>query len=188
MKAAASVQLNTSHGAIVIKLHADLCPRTCRNFIELAKHGYYDGVKFHCIIKDFVAQTGDPHGNGSGGESIYGPTFADEINAKLGHNKRGVVSMTNAGRNTNSSQFFLAFKAVSNLDGKHTVFGYVTEDTISVLDDIENVKTSKNNKPLKPVQIYSAEVLENPWKGQPLPADASIPEKPLVGKDSCVTM
>eukprot|EP00462_Mataza_sp_D1_P002977 CAMPEP_0175103080 /NCGR_PEP_ID=MMETSP0086_2-20121207/8852_1 /TAXON_ID=136419 /ORGANISM="Unknown Unknown, Strain D1" /LENGTH=137 /DNA_ID=CAMNT_0016378079 /DNA_START=60 /DNA_END=469 /DNA_ORIENTATION=- len=136
-----SVKLITSHGTMNVILYHKECPRTCRNFVELCYHGYYDGVLFHRVIPEFVAQTGDPYGDGHGGESIYGPYFDDEIVAKLSHDRRGIVSMANAGRNTNSSQFFITFKTAPHLDGKHTVFGYLTDETVGCLDDIEVVKT-----------------------------------------------
>lgn len=181
-----SVQLNTTHGRIVIQLYTKECPKTCRNFIELARTGYYDGVVFHRVIPDFVAQTGDPLGTGHGGESIYGEYFEDEIRSKLAHSQRGIVSMANAGRNTNNSQFFLLFKQSTHLDGKHTVFGCITDDTVGTLDDIEVVATNKNDKPIKRIQIYSAEVLDNPYTNVPLPPNCCIPEKPLVNKkDKC---
>jgi cyclophilin family peptidyl-prolyl cis-trans isomerase len=135
------------------------------------------------VVADFVAQTGDPLGDGSGGESIYGPYFEDEIVARLSHNRKGILAMANAGRNTNSSQFFFTLRAAPHLDGKHTVFGQVTDDTLAVLDDISRVPT-KDKVPTKPVKIFSATVTEDPWRGQPLPAGASIPEKPLVGTQS----
>eukprot|EP00959_Pyramimonas_sp_CCMP1952_P104374 2181443-Pyramimonas_sp.AAC.2 len=93
-----------------------------------------------------MAQTGDPFGDGTGGESIYGPTFEDEIVAKLSHDSRGIVAMANAGRNTNSSQFFITFRPCPHLDGKHTVFGRVTEG-MSVVDEIQLVKIDKKKKP-----------------------------------------
>merc|ERR1719264_803957 len=99
-----------------------------------------------------MCQTGDsdPRSTqGSGGESIYGPTFQDEIVANLSHDKTGIVSMANAGLNTNSSQFFLTFKACEHLDGKHTIFGFVDEKDWGVLREIESVKVGKNDKPVK---------------------------------------
>lgn len=179
-----AVKLLTSHGTLVINLYHKETPRTSRNFIELSKHGYYDGVIFHRIISDFVAQTGDPYGDGRGGESIWGQYFEDEIVAKLSHDRVGIVSMANAGRNTNSSQFFITFKAVPHLDGKHTVFGYVSEESKQVLMDISHAKVDAKKKPTTPVKIFSAQVTDDPWKDKVLPTGASIPEKPLVGDES----
>jgi cyclophilin family peptidyl-prolyl cis-trans isomerase len=176
-----SVSIVTSHGTFLIQLFYRECPKTCRNFVELSKSGYYDGVLIHRLIPDYMAQTGDPYGDGTGGESIYGPTFEDEILGRLSHDVKGIVAMANAGRNTNSSQFFITFRPCPHLDGKHTVFGKVVEG-IHVIDDIQMLKTDKKQKPLKPVTIFSATVVEDPWKGEKLPSDCSIPEKPLVKK------
>ncbi|KAK3243303.1 hypothetical protein CYMTET_47034 [Cymbomonas tetramitiformis] len=174
-----SVTIITSHGDFKIELFWRDCPRTCRNFIELCKHGYYDGVVFHRLISDFMCQTGDPYGDGTGGESIYGPTFADEIVARLSHKTKGVVSMANAGRNTNSSQFFVTFRPCPHLDGKHTVFGEVTEG-IAVIDEIQLVKTDKKKRPVKTIKIFATNVEHDPWAGEELPEGCSLPEKPLV--------
>eukprot|EP00976_Prorocentrum_cordatum_P114879 1195913-Prorocentrum_minimum.AAC.16 len=130
-----------------------------------------------------MAQTGDPFGDGTGGESIYGPTFEDEIVAKLSHDSRGIVAMANAGRNTNSSQFFITFRPCPHLDGKHTVFGRVTEG-MSVVDEIQLVKIDKKKKPVKPIKIFAANVDHDPWEGEKLPSGASIPDKPLVKQKS----
>mmetsp|Transcript_37016 Transcript_37016/g.59933 ORF Transcript_37016/g.59933 Transcript_37016/m.59933 type:complete len:189 (-) Transcript_37016:191-757(-) len=185
-----SVLLNTTHGAITVKLFCKETPRTSRNFIELSKSGYYDGVIFHRVIPDFMCQSGDPLGDGTGGESIYGPTFEDEITAKLSHDRKGVISMANAGRNTNSSQFFFTFRQCPHLDGKHTVFGYVTDESLPVLDEIQSVRTDKNNRPIKDVKIFTSEVIDDPWDGEPLPPGAAVPEKPLIKekakKEQCV--
>lgn len=132
---------------------------------------------------------GDPdptNHNPSGGESIYGPTFQDEIIASLAHDRVGVVSMASAGYNTNASQFFITFKALPHLDGKHTIFGFV-EEGLDVLSEIENVKVGKNSRPVKPIKIFAAHVEEDPWQGQPLPPGTVIPQKPLVNEDkNCV--
>merc|ERR1712060_587022 len=105
----------------------------------------------------------------------------DEIVASLSHNKTGIVSMANAGLNTNSSQFFLTFKACEHLDGKHTIFGYVEEK------DWGAVKVGKNERPVKPIKIFCCHVDEDPWAGQGLPPGCAIPEKPLVSQDkNCV--
>jgi len=173
-------------GSLTINLHHTKAPATCRNFMELAKAGYYDGCIFHRVVKGFMAQTGDPDPNstnGPGGESIYGPTFMDEISASLSHDKTGIVSMANAGLNTNASQFFITFKASEHLDGKHTIFGYVDSSDWGVLKEIEAVKVGKNERPVKPIKVFCCHIEEDPWAGQALPAGASIPDKPLVNQD-----
>mmetsp|Transcript_67871 Transcript_67871/g.189490 ORF Transcript_67871/g.189490 Transcript_67871/m.189490 type:complete len:190 (+) Transcript_67871:37-606(+) len=180
-----AVRVETSMGSFTIRLHYTKAPRTCRNFIELAKAGYYDGCIFHRVVKNFMCQTGDPDpnsNNSSGGESIYGPTFDDEIVATLSHNQPGIVSMANAGLNTNSSQFFITFKPCEHLDGKHTIFGYVEEQCWGVLRDIEATKVGKNERPTKCVKIFCCHIEEDPWAGQELPSGASIPEKPLINQ------
>mmetsp|Transcript_18829 Transcript_18829/g.39163 ORF Transcript_18829/g.39163 Transcript_18829/m.39163 type:complete len:188 (+) Transcript_18829:48-611(+) len=180
-----AVRIETSMGALTVHLHDKRAPATCRNFMELAKAGYYDGCIFHRVVKGFMCQTGDPDPSqqGAGGESIYGPTFMDEIVADLSHNKTGTVSMANAGLNTNSSQFFVTFKACEHLDGKHTIFGYVEECDWGALRDIEAAKVGKNDRPAKAIKIFACHIEEDPWAGQPLPPGASIPEKPLVNHD-----
>mmetsp|Transcript_73577 Transcript_73577/g.157738 ORF Transcript_73577/g.157738 Transcript_73577/m.157738 type:complete len:189 (-) Transcript_73577:112-678(-) len=181
-----AVRFETSIGSLTVHLHHTRTPRTCRNFIELAKAGYYDGCIFHRVVKGFMCQTGDPdpnNGQGTGGDSIYGSTFNDEITSALSHDKVGIVSMANAGLNTNSSQFFFTFKACEHLDGKHTIFGYVEESDWQVLRDIEQVKVGKNERPAKPIKIFCCHILEDPWAGQPLPPGCAIPEKPLVSQD-----
>ncbi|KPM11063.1 peptidyl-prolyl cis-trans isomerase-like protein 10 [Sarcoptes scabiei] len=100
-------------------------PKTCKNFAELSRRGYYDNTKFHRIIPDFIVQGGDPTATGRGGQSIYGPTFEDEITPLLKHTGAGILSMANAGPNTNGSQFFITLAPTQHLDGKHTIFGRV---------------------------------------------------------------
>jgi cyclophilin family peptidyl-prolyl cis-trans isomerase len=114
----------TDLGDIVVELYADKAPVTVNNFVFLARDGYYDGVTFHRVIPDFMAQTGDPTGTGSGGP---GYRFADEFDPGLRHDGPGVVSMANAGPGTNGSQFFITHRATPHLDGKHAVFGRVVE-------------------------------------------------------------
>mmetsp|Transcript_12379 Transcript_12379/g.23660 ORF Transcript_12379/g.23660 Transcript_12379/m.23660 type:complete len:205 (-) Transcript_12379:730-1344(-) len=174
-----SVSIVTSHGTFMVELFWRECPRTCRNFVELCKSGYYDGIIFHRLIPDFMFQTGDPYGDGTGGESIYGPTFDDEIQARLSHDSPGILSMANAGRNTNSSQFFITFRPCPHLDGKHTVFGKVM-DGMAVVDEIQLVKVDKKKKPKTPIKIFATNVSNDPWAGEDLPAGCYIPEKPLV--------
>src|SRR5512136_898422 len=116
--------VETNRGTIVLKLYAAQAPRTVNNFVCLAEDSYYDGVTFHRVIKDFMIQGGDPAGTGRGGP---GYTFKDEFDPKLKHDKPGVLSMANAGPNTNGSQFFITHVATPWLDGKHTVFGQVVK-------------------------------------------------------------
>jgi len=114
----------TDKGDIVVELFADKAPATVNNFVFLARDGYYDGVTFHRVIRDFMAQTGDPTGTGAGGP---GYRFADEFDPSLRHDGPGVLSMANAGPGTNGSQFFITHRATPHLDGKHAVFGRVVE-------------------------------------------------------------
>ncbi len=116
--------IKTNKGDIVLKLYASQAPRTVNNFVCLAQDGYYDGVTFHRVIKDFMIQGGDPTGTGRGGP---GYTFKDEFDPKLKHDRPGVLSMANAGPNTNGSQFFITHVPTPHLDGKHSVFGQVTQ-------------------------------------------------------------
>jgi peptidyl-prolyl cis-trans isomerase B (cyclophilin B) len=125
--------IETNRGAIVLKLYATQAPRTVNNFVCLAEDGYYDGVTFHRVIKDFMIQGGDPGGTGRGGP---GYTFKDEFDPKLKHDRPGVLSMANAGPNTNGSQFFITHVPTPWLDGKHTVFGQVTDgpDVVNAIE------------------------------------------------------
>jgi cyclophilin family peptidyl-prolyl cis-trans isomerase/protein-disulfide isomerase len=116
--------VETNKGSFCIELYADKAPLTVNNFVFLAQEGFYDGVPFHRVLAGFVAQTGDPTGTGFGGP---GYRFEDELDTGLLHDGPGVVSMANAGANTNGSQFFITYQALPDLDGKHTVFGRVVE-------------------------------------------------------------
>jgi cyclophilin family peptidyl-prolyl cis-trans isomerase len=115
--------IETEKGDIVIELFADKVPNTANNFVFLARQGFYDDTTFHRVLKDFMAQAGDPTGTGSGGP---GYRFRDEFHPTLKHDGPGILSMANAGPNTNGSQFFITFKDTSWLDGRHAVFGRVT--------------------------------------------------------------
>ncbi|TCD67057.1 heme binding [Steccherinum ochraceum] len=121
-----SVELETSMGNVQLELYWDHAPKTCKNFAELARRGYYNGVVFHRIISDFMIQTGDPTGTGRGGTSIYGPKFEDEIHPELRFTGAGILAMANSGPNTNGSQFFLTLAPTPYLDNKHTIFGRVS--------------------------------------------------------------
>src|SRR6266699_979824 len=140
--------MQTNHGPIEIELFDDDAPKTVENFTKLARKGFYDGVIFHRVIRDFMIQGGDPTGTGSGGP---GYTFEDEINDhKI---VRGALAMANAGPDTNGSQFFVVTTGAAPwLDGKHTVFGRVTEG-MDVVDKISAVETDAGDKPREPVTI-----------------------------------
>ncbi len=117
-------QMETDKGAMVIELFADKAPKTVNNFVFLAREGFYEGIIFHRVIADFMAQGGDPTGKGNGGP---GYKFADEFGPGLKHDKPGMLSMANAGPNTNGSQFFITHVPTPWLDGKHSIFGQVME-------------------------------------------------------------
>ena len=141
---AATIQ--TNRGDIVIDLHADKAPLTVNNFVALARDGFYDGVKFHRVIADFMIQGGDPTGSGSGGP---GYRFGDEFHPELLHDGPGVLSMANAGPNTNGSQFFITHGATNWLDNKHSVFGKVRSgqdvvDAIQQGDVMESVSIEES--------------------------------------------
>ena len=145
--------MNTTHGTIALELFDDDAPKTVENFRKLASEGFYDGLVFHRVIKDFMIQGGCPQGTGTGGP---GYTFEDEINPhKI---VRGALAMANAGPDTNGSQFFIVTaEACSWLDGKHTVFGRVT-DGMDVVDKLEGVATDGADRPSVAIGIDSIEL------------------------------
>ncbi len=146
--------LKTEPGDIVIQLHADRAPRTVNNFVFLAREGFYDGTTFHRVIADFMAQGGDPTGSGSGGP---GYRFADEFHPTLQHAGPGVLSMANAGPNTNGSQFFITHVATPWLDGKHSVFGQVSAG----MDVLLSIPARDPGRARQPgVQIHGIEIGE----------------------------
>lgn len=139
--------LKTTRGDIAVTLFAAKAPVTCANFINLAQRGYFNGVKFHRVIADFMIQGGDPTGTGAGGP---GYTFEDEFDKSLRHDKPGILSMANRGPKTNGSQFFITHVPTPWLDGKHTVFGEVTSG-----QDIVNAVQAGD-------AITAVEVLDSP--------------------------
>ena len=149
--------IDTTKGEIFIKLFVNECPKTTKNFITLGRRGYYDGLIFHRVIKNFMIQTGDPRGNGTGGESIYGKPFKDEFNENLKH-EAFTVSMANAGPDTNGSQFFITTVPCHWLDNKHTVFGRVYDGS-DVVKVIEDTKVDKKNKPYEDIKIVTIRFL-----------------------------
>jgi cyclophilin family peptidyl-prolyl cis-trans isomerase len=147
--------MKTTEGAIEFELFDEDAPKTVANFRKLASDGFYDGLTFHRIIKDFMIQGGCPQGTGTGGP---GYQFEDEINPhKI---VRGALAMANAGPNTNGSQFFIVTTASAPwLDGKHTVFGQVT-DGLDVVDKLEGVATDGSDRPVESIGIASIELSE----------------------------
>ena len=147
-----NVTLQTTEGAIGVELFDEDAPKTVGNFKELAGKGFYDGVIFHRVIKDFMIQGGDPTGTGTGGP---GYQFEDEFNQ---HKVvRGALAMANAGPNTNGSQFFIVTtEAAPWLDGKHTVFGKVTSG-MEVVDALEGLPTDGRDRPTEPATIETVE-------------------------------
>lgn len=170
--------IKTNHGDIKIQFFEKQAPMTVENFVRLAKRDYYNGTTFHRVISDFMIQGGDPKGNGTGGQSIWGHPFEDEFSPEL-FNIRGAVSMANSGPNTNGSQFFIvenknmpkrfikqledagypkeiikAYKQGGTpwLDGRHTVFGQVI-DGMNVVDEIAKVEKDANDKPVEDVVV-----------------------------------
>lgn len=167
-----SVLLETSKGDIVIDLHVDKCPVSCKNFLKLCKIKYYNDVLWHRVTKDFVVQTGDPTGSGSGGTSIFGALlgnthrfFGDEINPTLKHAKKGTVSyVPGGGENANASQFLITTRdSCDALDGKHTVFGMVTEG-LEVLSEINEAYCDKEGRPFQNIRIKHTLVLDDPFE------------------------
>jgi cyclophilin family peptidyl-prolyl cis-trans isomerase len=149
-----SARLVTDRGDILVELFADKAPRTVNNFVFLAREKFYDGVIFHRVIANFMAQTGDPTGTGRGGP---GYTFADEFHPALHHDGPGILSMANAGANTNGSQFFLTHVATPWLDGKHSVFGRVVEG-LDVLLSIPPRDPERRDAPA--VAIQAIQIVE----------------------------
>ena len=176
--------IHTNLGDLTFKLFDDVAPKTVKNFVELAEKGYYNGVIFHRIIRDFMIQGGDPTGTGMGGESIYGEKFEDEFSENV-FNIRGALSMANAGPNTNGSQFFIVQNenlpydksalvkggwpeeiaeiytagGTPHLDGRHTVFGQLANaESFETLDRIAKEPTGSQDKPENDVEIISIDL------------------------------
>ena len=152
---AGDVVFETTQGTIVFALKPEVAPKACENFEGLVKKGYYNGLTFHRIIKNFMIQGGDPTGTGRGGQSIYGTPFEDEFKPNVVFNKAGILAMANAGRNTNGSQFFITTVPTPHLNGRHTIFGEVVEG-MDVVRKLENVATDGRDMPLQPQKIIKA--------------------------------
>ena len=149
--------IKTNMGTIEIELFADQTPKTVENFIGLANKGYYNGVIFHRVIKNFMIQGGDPTGTGRGGASFWGGKFEDEFVPGLTFDGPGLLAMANAGPNTNGSQFFITTVATPWLNNHHTIFGKVING-MDVVYEIENTKTAAGDKPVNDVIMESVTI------------------------------
>ncbi|KAF8331495.1 cyclophilin-like domain-containing protein [Cantharellus anzutake] len=153
-------------GSLNLELFCEKAPKTCYNFLMLARQGKYNNCPFHRLIQGFMVQGGDPTGTGRGGESYWGTPFRDEYDLKGAekHSERGMLSMANKGMNTNGSQFFITFRATPHLDGKHTVFGKLVGGE-EILDAIEGLPVQpKTDRPLKPITITEIVIYADPFE------------------------
>lgn len=156
------VEIKTTLGTIKARLFADKAPKTVENFVDLVKKKFYDGVVFHRVIKNFMIQTGDPKGNGTGGREDRGlepKVLADEFHPALKHARAGLLSMANSGPNTGDTQFFITTAPAGHLDNKHAIFGEVIEG-MDVVRKIENVETDSGDKPFDPPRMLEVRLLE----------------------------
>ncbi|KAL1987351.1 hypothetical protein VTN96DRAFT_4067 [Rasamsonia emersonii] len=161
-------RISTTLGDLNLELHTEYAPKAVWNFIHLAKKGYYKDVIFHRNIKGFMIQGGDPTGTGRGGQSIWGKNFEDEFEGPLKHDARGTVSMANKGKNTNSSQFFIAYRALPHLNNKHTIFGRLIDDptpSSKTLDAMElDPVDPATNRPKTDIRIKDVTVFVDPFE------------------------
>jgi len=152
-------QIKTSMGTIECELLTLVAPKACENFIGLAKKGYYNGLTIHRVIANFMIQGGDPNGNGTGGQSVWGGFFDDEFNQDIKFDSAGILAMANRGPNTNGSQFFITLAATPWLNYHHTIFGKVVGG-MDVLKNIGMVKTTKPyDMPVNKVLIDSITIV-----------------------------
>ena len=149
------VILETNQGLIEIKLFSDTAPKACENFIGLVENGYYEGVIFHRVIKNFMIQGGDPAGTGTGGTSLWGAPFKDEVSSEVKFDKPGILAMANSGPNTNGSQFFITTAKTPWLNMRHTIFGEVIFG-YDVVEKIENTSIGSLDKPIVEQKIVKA--------------------------------
>ena len=152
-----NIILETNQGNIELELIPQTAPKACENFTKLVEKGYYNGTIFHRVIKEFMIQGGDPTGTGTGGESVWGKDFEDEVDIDVKFNKTGILAMANSGRNTNGSQFFITTNKTPWLHQKHTIFGKVVAG-YDVVQKIEASQAGANDKPVQEQKIVKAYV------------------------------
>jgi cyclophilin family peptidyl-prolyl cis-trans isomerase len=144
--------VETSMGRFTVSLFDDVAPLAVENFVGLARNGYYEGVIFHRVIKGFMIQGGDPTGTGTGGTSLWGESFADEVSPEVQFDRAGYIAMANSGPDSNTSQFFVTVVPTPHLNGKHTIFGEVI-DGMDVVVSISQVQTDPSGRPANAVTI-----------------------------------
>jgi peptidylprolyl isomerase len=149
--------LETTQGTMEIQLMPDVAPKTCENFVKLIEKGYYNGLIFHRIIKQFMIQGGDPTGTGMGGESIWGKPFEDEVSENVKFDRAGLLAMANAGPGTNGSQFFITTVPTPWLNMRHTIFGELVSGQ-DVLAKLDAVKTGSQDRPVVEQKIIKASI------------------------------
>jgi peptidyl-prolyl cis-trans isomerase-like protein 2 len=173
-------RVSTSLGDLTIELNPEFAPQAVWNFVTLAKRGYYNGLVFHRNIRNFMLQGGDPTGTGKGGQSCWGKNFPDEFDGPNSHDARGIVSMANKGKDTNSSQFFILYRAAKHLDKKHTIFGKVVEG-LDTLSRMENVEVSeKDKRPIDDLVMKEVIIFLDPfeeWRKERSEKEAKDAEK-----------
>lgn len=146
------IEIETNQGTFEVALWPDIAPKASENFLKHAENGYYNGIIFHRVIKNFMIQGGDPSGTGRGGESIWKTPFEDEVSDKVKFDRSGLLAMANAGPKTNGSQFFITTAATPWLNKKHTIFGEVIKGS-DVIKKIESTKTGPGDRPVEEVKI-----------------------------------
>ena len=156
-----TVILETTQGDIELSLLPEVAPKACENFVKLASKGYYNGIIFHRVIPEFMIQGGDPTGTGSGGSSVWGKPFPDEVQKNVRFDSPGILAMANSGPNTNGSQFFITTAETSWLDMRHTIFGKVVSG-YDVVKKIEMTPTGAGDKPVSAQKIIKAYVKTTP--------------------------
>jgi peptidyl-prolyl cis-trans isomerase-like protein 2 len=157
-------RMSTSLGDLNIELLPEFAPRAVWNFVQLAKKGYYRNTVFHRNIKGFMIQGGDPTGTGRGGQSIWGKPFNDEFEGPNTHNARGILSMANKGKNTNTSQFFISYRQLPHLDRKHTIFAHVVGGLDTTLKSMELAEVGEKDRPVDDIQILDVVVFVDPFE------------------------
>jgi peptidyl-prolyl cis-trans isomerase-like protein 2 len=157
-------RVSTSLGDLNIELLPEYAPRAVWNFVKLAQKGYYKNTIFHRNIKGFMIQGGDPTGTGRGGQSIWGKPFDDEFEGPERHNARGILSMANKGKGTNTSQFFITYRAVPHLDRKHTIFARVVGGLDTTLRSMELAEVGEKDKPVEDIEILDVVVFVDPFE------------------------